>query len=130
MAKVVEKDAKVSSVTLNGDVQEGADPAKFDILVGDKVEMFENGTDEKGNTIYDLIVTRYQLAKIGEVDTDVTSKDAEDDITAYVYINGEKYNDTDVVGFDAATYVDDVYLAVAIKAFLIRDRRTAFGLHP
>ncbi len=116
MAKDVEKDAKVSSVTLNGDVQEGADPAKFDILVGDKVEMFENGTDEKGNTIYDLIVTRYQLAKIGEVDTDVTSKDAEDDITAYVYINGEKYNDTDVVGFDAATYEDDVYLAVAIKA--------------
>ena len=110
----VDEDASVGTVTLNGDLQD-QDAAAFQTLVGDKVEMFEDGEDEAGNAIYNLVVTRYELAKVGEVDTDVTEKDAKDDVTAYVTINDKSYKDTDVAGFDAATYEEDVYLAVAFN---------------
>jgi hypothetical protein len=113
IVKDVDEKAVVGKVTINGfEIKDAAEAKNFAVLVGDQVEMFEQ-TNADG--VYDLVIMRYQLAKIGEVDTDVTAKDAKEDVTAYVYINNEKFKDTEVVNFDADSYVEDTYLAVAFK---------------
>ena len=106
--EAINEDYSAGEVTLNGDA--GYDG---DIMVGDIVELFETDTED----VYDVTIMRYELAKITGVETEVTAKDLKKDenLTAYVFINNTKYFDTKVVGYDAATYEEDAYIAVAFN---------------
>ena len=87
-----------------------ADPAgKTAILnVGDVVEFFVDG-----NNVEQVIVNRYTADVITEVDTDVKDADAEDGVTAYItFDNAGTFNNTDIAGYNADTYVEDAVVAI------------------
>ena len=87
-----------------------ADPAgKTDILnVGDVVEFFVDG-----NNIEQVIVTRYTADVITDVDTEVKKADAEDGVTAYItFDKAGTFNNTDIAGYNADTYVKDAVVAI------------------
>ena len=86
---------------------------------GDVVEIFE----DSNNDVATVVVSQYRLAKIDDVDTDVSDRDARDDVSAYITLetmggtavgNGT-YNDTDINGYNASTYEEGAYLAVAVR---------------
>ena len=86
---------------------------------GDVVEIFE----DSNNDVATVVVSQYKLAKIDDVDTDVSDRDARDDVSAYITLetmggtavgNGT-YNDTDINGYNASTYEEGAYLAVAVR---------------
>ena len=86
---------------------------------GDVVEIFE----DSNNDVATVVVSQYRLAKIDDVDTDVSDRDAKNDVTAYITLedmggtavgNGT-YNDTDINGYNASTYEEGAYLAVAVR---------------
>ncbi len=102
---------------------------------GEESDMIYNGGLEAGDVLYvyvddddsDLITTvavaRYVHAIITDVDTSVSSSDADDDIYAYVdledldgdAVGDGTFDDVDIVGFDADTYVEDAVLAAAVN---------------
>ena len=61
--------------------------------------------------------------KIDDVDTDVSSADAKNDVDAYVSlvdlgdasVGDGTYNNTDINGYAAGSYVEDTYLAIALN---------------
>ena len=80
-----------------------------DVLnVGDVVEFFVDG-----NTIENVIVTRYTADVITDVDTEVKKADAEDGVTAYItFDKAGTFNNTDIAGYNADTYVKDAVVAI------------------
>ena len=81
------------------------------VALGDVVELYETTTDGE----YNVVILHYDVVQIA-VDTDVTDALAEDGVSAYVDFGSISTNDTKVPGFDAATYVDEAYIAVAYKS--------------
>ena len=110
------KSSDIGSVDyyLNGDSANSTDA----LLAGDVVEIFR--TNGKVTTV---AVARYTLAKIDDVDTDVSSADAKNDVDAYVSlvdlgdasVGDGTYNNTDINGYAAGSYVEDTYLAIALN---------------
>lgn len=99
-------DKGADKVSLNGDTK--ADAA---VKAGDKIEYFmEDGA------ITNAVIVRYEIAQIDEIDTEVKKADKADDVTCYVeFKSGDRYNDTDVAGFDADTYVEDAFVLIALN---------------
>ena len=101
-----------AALYVNGKTTTDYAPAK-----GDVVEVFT--VDGYSNLISRVVVYRYSLLKITKVDTNVSTADKNDDVTAYVSLkNGTTtkiYKDTDIADFDAATYVKDAYIAAVIS---------------
>ena len=96
---------------LNGGKASTTEPP---ICKGDKVELF---IDEDAEEVL-VVITQYQPALIETVDTDVSDKDAEDGITAYLEfadLSAIDKADSDMAGFDAATYVEGAVIAVALN---------------
>lgn len=82
------------------------------INLGDKIELIETTDD-----VYRVVVTQYAAYQIDEVDTDVKTADAKDGVTAYVtFADLGTFNDDDVAGYDASTYVEDAVIAVALNS--------------
>lgn len=84
--------------------------------VGDVVEVYENSTDS--NKIDKIVVYNYKLAKITKVDNNVTTVEAKDDVTAKLTLKDAagttlftNLKNTSIVGFNAATYVKNAYIA-------------------
>jgi len=106
----------------------GGEAVKY-FQAGDVVELFENDDDD----VETVVVTRYTLAKIDDVDNDLSSslqkkgakygidlKDLDNTGFADDHLNGTYYDDHDdddkvLNGFDADTYTKDAVLAVAVK---------------
>ena len=100
------------------------------ILPGDMVEIFEadDSADEDEFDELTVVIKRYFAATISDIDTDVSSSDAKDGTSAYVtfeilapaYTGNDAtiddFHDDDFTGFDAETYVEDAYIAIAINA--------------
>ena len=96
----------------NGDPDESATEIKA-AGTGTVLEIFyDEGDSDK---ITRVVAYQYTLEQVEEVDTDVTDADAKDGVSAYVYIDGTKYNNTDVAGYIADDYVEDAYVAVIVK---------------
>ena len=97
----------------------GVRDTSYTVSVGDQVEIFENNTTS--TTIDKLIVTQYKLAKIDKVDTNVSSTDAKNDVTAYITLKNAQgttigtFKNTDIEGYSAASYVEGAYIAAAIN---------------
>jgi hypothetical protein len=92
----------VEGIYINGD--EGTT-----INLGDTIELIETSDD-----VYRVVVTQYVAYQISDVDTDVKDDDAKDGVTAYVTIEGlGTFNDDDIVGYDASSYVEDAVIAIA-----------------
>lgn len=92
----------------------GVNKAKLDI--GDIITVYDTDDD---NVIDTVLVKKYQAAKINSVDTNVSTTDASNDITAYITVNNVIYKpgtDTDgdkLPGFSATTYVKNAILGTA-----------------
>lgn len=78
---------------------------KQTVVSGDVVYFYEQ--DDKS---VDAYVLTYTLGQITEVDDEVRTADKKEGVSAYVYIDDVKYLDTEIVGFDAETYVEDAYV--------------------
>ena len=106
-----------SVVYVNG--QQYTTASDYAPKIGDQVEVFENATT--ATTINKIIVTQYKLAKIDKVDTNVSSTDAKNDVTAYITLKNAAgttigtFKDTDIAGYAASTYVKGAYIAAAIN---------------
>jgi uncharacterized protein Veg len=86
------------------------------INTGDVVELYG---DEDA---YKVVIVRYSLDMISDVDTDVDEDDADDGVTCYVDLKGGLSglkvtgdSDTEFEGFNASTYVEDAFVAVVVK---------------
>ncbi len=106
------------SFYLNGNGGSGTSYADTDFRnamnLGSIVEVFVD--DDDSDRITDVIVYNYTLYQIDEVDTDVSSSDERDGVSAYVTLsNSETYNNTDLPGYDASTYEEDAYVAAVIN---------------
>lgn len=101
-------DKGIAAVYLNGD-----DAAvKTAIVAGDKIEYFMNNDGE----ITTAAITRYTIDEIEEIDDEVSKADKAEDVTCYVdFKKNGHYDDTDVAGFDADTYVEDAFVLVALN---------------
>ena len=74
------------------------------------------------NHVDTVVAYFYKVAKIADVDDNVTKADARDDVTCYVELKDvDTFNDNDIVGFDAKTYVKDAYVAYIAKGDEIID---------
>ena len=74
------------------------------------------------NHVDTVVAYFYKVAKIADVDDNVTKADARDDVTFYVELKDvDTFNDNDIVGFDAKTYVKDAYVAYIAKGDEIID---------
>ena len=74
------------------------------------------------NHVDTVVAYFYKAAKIADVDDNVTKADARDDVTFYVELKDvDTFNDNDIVGFDANTYVKDAYVAYIAKGDVIID---------
>jgi hypothetical protein len=104
--------AKTGAATyVNGDPSVNYDASVY----GTVVELFCND-DDNANLITSVVGYYYTVDKIVAVDDDVTKADAKKDVTCYVeFDNAGEYNDIDVVGFDAETYVKDAYVALIVN---------------
>ena len=77
--------------------------------IGDVVEYYVGDNNE----VSKIIVTRYTADVITDVDTDVKKDDAEDGVTAYItFDKAGTFNNTDVAGYNADTYVEDAVVAL------------------
>ena len=113
-------DAK-TKLALNGD----------DMKTTEAVDLlgYTNDKNEKVNTTgvtLELFCTKnhvdkvvayfYKVAKIADVDDNVTKADARKDVTCYVELkNVDTFNDNDIPGSDAKTYVKDAYVAYVLN---------------
>ncbi|WP_158579206.1 S-layer homology domain-containing protein [Pseudoflavonifractor sp. AF19-9AC] len=103
----------------------GVQDTSYAPAIGDQVEVFENATT--ATTIDKIIVTQYKLAKIDKVDTNVSSTDAKNDVTAYITLKNAAgttigtFKDTDIAGYAASTYVKGAYIAAAINGTKVLD---------
>ena len=81
---------------------------------GDKVELYNIGDDQ-----YRAIVVQYKPWLITKVSTAVNKTDAKNGVTAYIYgqQNTEeiRWFDTELIGYDAETYVEGAVIAVSQK---------------
>ena len=113
-------DAK-TKLALNGDDMKTSEAVA---LLG-----YTNNKNEKVNTTgvtLELFCTKnhvdkvvayfYKVAKIADVDDNVTKADARKDVTCYVELkNVDTFKDNDIVGFNAKTYVKDAYVAYVLN---------------
>ena len=117
------------SLYVNGDKQTNvstvSDLNKVELKAGDQVEVYENDD----NDITTIAVIRYSLAKINEVDKDLSSTYTKKGASYAVYLEnlsgssiGSAYYDKydgdsgkELAGFDASTYEKDTVLAVALN---------------
>ena len=77
--------------------------------IGDVVEYYVGDNNE----VSKIIVTRYTADVITDVDTDVKKDDAEDGVTAYItFDKAGTFNNTDIAGYNADTYVEDAVVAL------------------
>jgi len=124
LAKSYEKDKLViNSVTVNGDsTEEGIEDFVAELPgTGDTVKMYEATVDEpaEGVTYYDIVIEKYFAVQIDKVDTDVDEDAAEEGISAYIDLkaNGRTFKaevpNTDIVGYNASTYVEGAVIAIA-----------------
>ena len=102
---------------LNGDIVSttGDYDASYTIKLGDAIELF---MDTDGKTIDKVVVTRYTADVVAtNPDAEVSTADKENDVKYYTSFktNGSTL-DTEVPGFDAATYVKNAVVALAVKA--------------
>ena len=134
---VLDENYKAADFKDNADISEELEDltGHKDLEVNNKTELYLNGDKTttagavaaagKGTTLElymkDDVVTRivayyYTLDQITDVDTDVSAKDAKDDITAYVtFDKAGEYDDVDVEGYDAKTYTEDTYVAYVMN---------------
>ena len=99
-----------TSVTyyLNGDDKTDFDGVKASLKEGTVVEVFYNDNDE----IKAVAAYNYSVDKITDVDTDVSTADKKDDVTAYVeFDNLGSVKDTKITGYNAKTFVKDAWIA-------------------
>ena len=99
-----------SSVTyyLNGDDVTNFAGLKADLKDGTVVEAFYNDDNE----IKAVAAYNYSVDKITDVDTDVSTADKKDDVTAYVeFDNLGSVKDTKITGYNAKTFVKDAWIA-------------------
>ncbi|OUN06781.1 S-layer homology domain-containing protein [Flavonifractor sp. An9] len=81
--------------------------------IGDVVEYYVGDNNE----VSKIIVTRYTADVITDVDTDVKKDDAEDGVTAYItFDKAGPFNNTDIAGYNADTYVKDAVVALVVGA--------------
>lgn len=97
----------IKALYVNGEKEDNQSAAQIE--KGDRIEFYL-----KDGVVTNAIVTRFEIAQIDEIDTDVSKADKADDVTCYVELeNGDRYDDTDVEGFDVDTYVEDAYILIA-----------------
>ncbi len=104
-----------TSVTyyLNGDNKTNFDGVKASLKEGTVVEVFYNDDDE----IKAVAAYNYSVDKITDVDTDVSTADKKDDVTAYVeFDNLGSVKDTKITGYNAKTFVEDAWIAYVENA--------------
>ena len=76
---------------------------------GVQVELTYN--DDDVNALDRVVILGYDIEKIDDVSTKITKSQKDDGNTCKVKVKGESYVlDTDLVGFDASTYVEDAYV--------------------
>ena len=98
---------------VNGNDMSGEDYSA-DAVLGTVVELFCDEDDS--DVIIDVVAYNYTLYQIDEIDTDVTSSDERNGVSAYVNLsNGVTYDNTDVPGYSASTYEEDAYVAAIIN---------------
>ena len=102
-SKKLKLDGK-TKVYLNAD----EDVADMELKVGDIVEF--RGVDD--NVAGSVNVIRYTISTIDDVDTDVKDADADDGVSAYIDVKGfgRPINNTDIVGYNEDTYVEDAVI--------------------
>ena len=84
-------------------------------VYGTVVELFCNDEDD-ANLITSVVGYYYKVDQIKGIDDEVTKADAKKDVTCYVEFDAlGEYNDIDVPGFDAETYVEDAYVAYIVN---------------
>ena len=99
---------------LNGEKVESSTVGSA-LTYGAVVEIYVNEDVDTDAT--DIVVYNYTLYQIEEIDTDVTDDDAEDGVSAYIYLETiGQVKDTDFAGYNASTYVEDAYVAVVEDA--------------
>ena len=99
-----------TTYTENGDTM-AYDPTYF-LDEGVIVELYEMDDEATDAVEYEIVTIWATVEDIEAVDTVVSDADAEDGISAYVTIDGTEYNDTDIPGYDADTYVEEAVIAV------------------
>jgi hypothetical protein len=118
--KDLAKDLENNKIVIQKTTVNGGAPTQDAVVpgLGDKVKMFESASQPEGKTAYDVVIEQYVAAQIVAVDTDVTEAEKDAGVTAKVDLkaNGvttKGVKNTDIVGFDAATYVKDAVIALA-----------------
>ena len=106
------KDLDAAKIYVNAEDTD-VDGLEAAMLPGLTVEVFA----DDDNKITDVIAYYYELDQITDVDTDVSKVDAADGVVAYLDFDGglSGVKSTDIVGFNAKTYVEDAYVAVVVK---------------
>jgi hypothetical protein len=97
-------------------VETGIDEAFQQVAYrGTVVEVYVNSQNSK--QVENVVVYGYELAKIDTVSTDLTSDDIKDGATYSITFDGNAgtKNDTEIPGFDANTYVEGAYVAIALS---------------
>jgi hypothetical protein len=95
---------------LNGDEATQAEIVAAS-LHGTVYEVYVDEDDD--NLVTDVIAYYYTLDQIDTIDDDVTTSDAKKGVSSYVtFEDAGKFNDNDVAGFNANTYVEDAYVAL------------------
>ena len=101
------------SYYLNGDDKTNFDGVKASLKEGTVVEVFYNDN----NKIKAVAAYNYSVDKITDVDTDVSTADKKDDVTAYVeFDNLGSVRDTKITGYNAKTFVKDAWIAYVENA--------------
>lgn len=120
--ELLDKDVTATLKAVNGKTSAPTDDPK----AGDVLYLYETAKDT-----YDVYVAQYSFAIVDKVDTDVSSADEDDGVSAYVTLtelNGDEVlsdvNDTDFAGFayeegDAIAYIandsDEVIASYALE---------------
>jgi len=81
-----------------------------DVDAGDVVYYYEQDDDS-----VKAYIVSYKLGQITDVKDDIRTADKKDGVKAYVYVDDVKFNDTEIEGFDAETYVEDAYVLYVEK---------------
>ena len=104
--------AKNVKVYVNGETATAANLAAAfnnEAKGGVKVELTYN--DDDVNEVERVVVLAYSIGKIDDVSTKLTKAQKDDGNTCKLKVEGKSYVlDTDLVGFDSATYVEDAYI--------------------
>ena len=77
---------------------------------GTIVELYLADNDDK--VIENVVILNYSMAQIDKVDTKISKSDKDDGATCKIKLKDGKgsYNDNDITGFNASTFVKDAYV--------------------